>query len=81
MNASARRVVDWGELLRELNRLGYSKRAIADQIELSHSAVVQYAQGINRPLHATGERLLAFYCQVTGKPRDLVPMAQELPRH
>lgn len=72
--------VDWVEVLAELRRMGYSLRAIAEHIELAHSNLVLYAQGTSRPLHATGERLVAFYLQATGKVREQVPMTRELPR-
>lgn len=75
--SAAPMVVDWVSLLAELRKLGFSLRAIGEQIGLSHSSLVEYAQGLKRPNHASGERVLAFYCQATGKAREQVPMEPE----
>ncbi len=74
------RVVDWPSLLGELRRLGFSLRSVAGQVGTSHSMLVEYAQGVTRPQHASGERLIGFYLQATDKTRNDLPMTQEFSR-
>jgi orotate phosphoribosyltransferase-like protein len=69
-------VVDWSELLNDLRRRGLRTRQIAENLEMSHSTLVEYGQGVKSPLHANGERLIAYWCSVTSKTREEVPHTQ-----
>lgn len=79
MNATAHLVVDWPLLLEELRVSGgRSFRELARATELSHVSLFNYANGVTSPSHATGERLIAYWCERTGKHRGELPMVQAL---
>ena len=73
MKPSAPLVVDWVTLMAELRRMGMPARTIASHVSLSHSVLIDYAQGVKSPIHANGERLIAFWMQATGKAREQLP--------
>lgn len=65
--------VDWFRILDDLKRQGFSLYALEAHIAIPKSTLIGYKQGAE-PNHMTGERLIAFWCQVMGMQRDLVPM-------
>jgi hypothetical protein len=74
------RAVDFSALLFDLRRGGYGVEAIAMHANLSRSAIRNYCAGNTTPLHPHGERLIAVWCELSGSPRDAVPMARAFPR-
>ena len=74
-----RTVVDFCRLLLFLRSRGYGIDSIALHANLSRSAVRNYLAGNTMPLHPHGERLIRFWCQISGHHRDLVPTKPELP--
>lgn len=73
MNAAAKPVIDWPEVIDELRRAGLTSAAIAEQCGISATTIKEWRQGIKSPLYATGEALVAFWCQYTGKAPEMLP--------
>jgi hypothetical protein len=73
-------VVDFAGMLLGLRRSGYRINAIAIQASVSRTSLRNYLAGDTMPLHPHGERLIMFWCEVTGSPRDAVPMRRALLR-
>lgn len=69
------RVIDWFRVIVDLGRAGMSYRALAESVGVSKSAVMGWVGGAE-PKHADGERLLAVWCDRTGKPADDAPRAE-----
>jgi transcriptional regulator with XRE-family HTH domain len=73
MNAAAKPVIDWPALIDELRARGFTSAGIADQCGVSATTIKEWRQGIKSPLYATGEALVAFWCQFTGKTPEQLP--------
>jgi hypothetical protein len=73
-----RTVVDFCQLLLFLRSRGYGIDSIALHTNLSRSAVRNYLTGNTMPLHPHGERLIQFWCHISGHPRDRVPTKPDL---
>jgi hypothetical protein len=71
-------VVDFGRLLLFLRSRGHGIDSIALYAKLSRTAVRNYLEGTT-PLHPHGERLIRFWCEISGNTRDLVPTKSDLP--
>jgi hypothetical protein len=71
-------VVDFEAVLDELRRHGFSARAIASHIGVSHVSVLGYREGAV-PQFNIGERLVALWCGVTNKTVEQLPRMRELP--
>lgn len=65
--------VDWFRLLVELKRHGFSLRMIGEQVGIPESTMRGYSAG-SEPSHVAGEALVVFWCQVTSKSRDQLPI-------
>ena len=76
MHAAAKLAIDWPALIDELRRSGLSMTGIAEQCGVSLTAIKEWRQGIKSPLYASGEALVAFWCQVTGKSVEQLPRIQ-----
>jgi hypothetical protein len=72
-------VVDFSGMLLGLRRSGYGINRIAALADVSRTSVRNYCVD-TMPLHAHGERLIKAWCEVTGSPRDAVPMRRALLR-
>jgi hypothetical protein len=72
-------VVDFAGMLLGLRRNGYGINRIAALADLSRTSVRNYCVD-TMPLHPHGERLIRFWCEVTGNPRAAVPMRRALLR-
>lgn len=68
-------VIDWALLLEELRLSSLTFRDIATAVDVNHTSLIKYSQQATSPSHATGERLIAFWMQTTGKTRDQLPTA------
>lgn len=66
--------VDWQLLLEELRLTSLTFRDIAKAVDVSHVTLINYANLAATPLHANGERLIAFWSLTTGKGRGELPM-------
>lgn len=65
--------VDWFKVITALVRGGYSLSSIASHVRVPKSTLIGWKQGAE-PRYSEGERLLSFWCQITGKNRKTVPM-------
>lgn len=65
--------VDWFRILDDLKRQGFSLYALDGLLMIPRSTLIRYKQG-SEPNHMTGEKLIDFWCQAMGNPRELVPM-------
>ena len=65
--------VDWALLLEELRLSGLTFRQLANETDVSHVTLINYANQATSPLHANGERLIAVWIQRTGKDRAQLP--------
>jgi hypothetical protein len=72
-------VVDWEALLEQLRALEIRTSDISSHTGISRQALGEYRQGIKTPLHSRGEALIQFWCRMTGKPREALPMTTALP--
>lgn len=70
--------VDFPVMLRYLRTCGYGINAVSLYANLSRSAVRNYLAG-SQPLHSHGERLIKFYCAVSGVGRESIPVTRDLP--
>lgn len=68
-------VVDWETLLDTLRRHGFSLYAIEHQIGISREQLRHYRNGAT-PRHTDGERVIAFWMQITSCTRDQLPMTK-----
>ncbi|WP_439671443.1 hypothetical protein [Cupriavidus necator] len=71
---SAEMVVDWHALLIQLQRAGQSTSKIAAGSNVRRSTFLGWKNGGAQPRHPEGERMIAFWCRVTGKGRADLPM-------
>lgn len=65
--------IDWFSVITVLLRQGYSLSSVAAHISVPKSTLIGWKQGAE-PRYSEGERLLAFWCQVTGQDRISLPM-------
>jgi len=70
--------IDFARLLRQLRNLGRDVHQIALNTNLSETAIRNYVAG-TQPLHANGERIIAFWCAETGHARSDCPTIRDLP--
>ncbi|PTS84007.1 hypothetical protein DBR00_11545 [Pseudomonas sp. HMWF032] len=74
MRATAEQLrVDWFQVITGLSRAGYSPQSVADAIKVARSTLLGWKQGAE-PRYSEGERLVAFWCQVTSHSRDQLPL-------
>ena len=66
------RRVDWFRILDDLKRLGFSLYALEAQVSIPKSTLIRYKDG-TEPSYQNGEKLVSFWCQVTGSGRDAIP--------
>jgi len=66
------KVIDWFQVIVALSRNGYSLSSIAAHIKVPKATLSGWKHGAE-PRYTEGERLVAFWCQVTGSPRDKLP--------
>lgn len=64
--------VDWFSVITLLLRSGYSLASVAAHVQVPKSTLIGWKQGAE-PRYSEGERLIAFWVQVTGKDRVCVP--------
>ena len=65
--------VDWPLLLEELRLSGLTFREIAKATDVSHVTLINYSSQATNPMHASGERLIAFWISRTAKSRADLP--------
>lgn len=70
--SKSKSVVDWFRVIVDLERSGYKQRDIALSVNAPRTTLLGWRQGA-APKWNEGERLIAFWCRVTGKERDLLP--------
>lgn len=64
--------IDWFRVITDLGRCGIPSQLIADSIGVAKSTLLGWKQGAE-PKHGDGEKLVAFWCQVTERPREALP--------
>jgi len=79
MNAAVKLVVDWVTLLEQLRDAGIRTGTISERTGVAVSTLREYRLGIKSPLHSSGEAIVRFWCESTGKDREFVPMTEQLP--
>lgn len=65
--------VDWFAVITVLSRSGYSPQSVADAIGVARTTLLGWKQGAE-PRYTEGERLVSFWCQITGNDRTRLPM-------
>ena len=66
------KVIDWFQVITALSRNGYSLSSIAAHISVPKATISGWKHGAE-PRYTEGERLVAFWCQVTSHHRDKLP--------
>lgn len=70
--------IDWFRVIADLNRAGYSTRGFADSLGIARTTIEGWKAG-SEPKHADGEKLLAWWSQVTGREVGTAPRQPRLP--
>lgn len=78
MSVPIQLVVDWPEMLNELRRLQIRTGMIGEFTGLSTGNIREYRLGLKSPMHANGERIIAFWIQATRKERAQLPMIERV---
>lgn len=68
--------VDFVEILKFLRSRGYGVNTIAMHANVPRSSVRDYCDGTT-PSHPQGERIIRFWCEITGNNRGAVPVRRE----
>ena len=66
--------VSWWHVIVVLEKSGYTHAAIGAAIGMSRQSVVSWKNEYVEPNHETGERLIALWRVVTGRPREELPV-------
>lgn len=72
MQAAQELRIDWFQVITGLNRAGYSPQSVADAIGVARTTLLGWKQGAE-PRYSEGERLVVFWCQITGNERCRLP--------
>jgi hypothetical protein len=78
--AKNRAAVDFKTLISDLSSSGYGLDAIAMHANLPCYLLRDHWSGGRAMLHEHGERLVEFWVEVSGKPRELAPRVTRPPR-
>jgi len=65
--------VNWAMVVADLQRHGHTLRQVAYTIDVDHSTLSKTRYSDMR--HATGERLISLWMNVTGEPREALPLS------
>lgn len=65
--------IDWFQVINDLGRRGFPSQLSADSIGVAKSTLLGWKHGAE-PKHGDGERLIAFWCRVTERQREALPM-------
>lgn len=68
----SRCLIDWFRVIYDLNKNGYSTRAIAKKINLPYPTTNGWKHGAE-PKHSDGEKLIKLWIEVTGQCRENLP--------
>lgn len=68
--------VDFVEILGFLASRGFGQNAIAMHTNVPRSSVRDYIHGTT-PSHPQGERIIRFWCEISGKDRHAVPVKRD----
>lgn len=79
MTNEPRIVIDFEGMLDELRRRGFTWPALERETTIPVTTLKDYLLNGATPLHPNGEKLIAFYCQVTSTARTDVPTRRKLP--
>jgi hypothetical protein len=73
---------DWAAMLEELAALGVGSRRISDAMggDVTDRMLRVYRNG-TQPTHWRGEALVALWCELTGKARELAPRCDVIRGH
>jgi hypothetical protein len=67
-------LVNWSRILDEVRGAGYTIREIAQYTQIPRTTLLGYQNLCAEPRHSSGDRLLRFWAQVTGKDASAAPM-------
>ncbi|MBI6848617.1 MULTISPECIES: hypothetical protein [Pseudomonas syringae group] len=65
--------VDWFTVITALSRAGYTPQSVADAIGVARTTLLGWKQGAE-PRYTEGQRLVAFWSQVTMSDSTKLPM-------
>jgi lambda repressor-like predicted transcriptional regulator len=71
-------VVDWAALVDGLRRHGFPLSEVSRVTGVSITSLKEYRLAIKSPLHATGERLIVYWCGVTNSTREQLPRTRRI---
>lgn len=66
--------VAWALIVADLKSRGHTNETIAKRIGATEGRVRKWVEIDCQPRHDDGERLLAMWCQVTGRQRETAPV-------
>lgn len=70
--------VSWWHVIVEMERHGYTHAAVGAAVGCARATVERWKNGYDiEPRHEDGERLIALWRVVTGRPREEVPRRTE----
>ena len=70
----SRYVADFEAMLDALRRRGFTFLALSQQLDVARTSLQEYGDGLVRPKHDVGERIIGLYCGVCAVPRDAIPV-------
>lgn len=73
VKAAAQVHIDWLQVLLDLRTLGFALPAVAEHTGIPRETLRGWYQGEAQPRHASGEVLIGFWLNVTGRERDQLP--------
>ncbi|HEY5850406.1 MAG TPA: hypothetical protein VIT62_06530 [Lysobacter sp.] len=65
--------VHWFRVLSDLTHQGFRSRSVARRLAVAKSTVLGWKAGAE-PRHSDGERLIALWCEKTGREKSSVPV-------
>lgn len=79
MTSEPRFVTDFGGILDQLRRAGFTMSALERETGIPRPSLVGYLIGGTTPLHPQGEKLIEFWCRAMDTPRERVPQRRWYP--
>lgn len=67
--------IDWFQVIAMLRKAGYSVQSISDAIKVPRTTLIGWKQGAE-PRYSEGERLIAFWCEITSQAREKLPTCE-----
>lgn len=71
--------IDWLEVMLQLQRRGYSVQAVAQQLRLQRTTLLNWKNHGTEPRHVDGENLLEFWARVMEQDKSKAPRTHAPP--